>query len=245
MTVPPGSAPQAPLRTVPPGSAPQAPLRTAHPLAQLITDAAAGVFPEVDGGWRHVPPWRKGLWAAVAFTGHAVFALDDVDDARLTRLGADGFGGAHDPRVIAELAGPGTWIGCLDLLTVAAGTGAGGSDLVPRLDLAYHPRVEPARALRSDLHVWGYPDSESVAIVATGIAGLTEISFELDPVQRGRGNGSKLIADVLGLVPAGEPVLACVSPGNAASLRALLRAGFVPVGSVQLFGPAGADYGGR
>ena len=229
--------------TVPSGSASQAPLR--NPLAQLITDAAAGVFPEVDGGWRHVPPWRKGLWAAVAFTGHAAFALEDVDDERLTRLGADGFGGAHDPRLIAELAGPGTWIGCLDLLTVAAGTGHGGNGLVPRPDLAEHPRVAPARSLRDDVRVWGYPASGSVATVSSGIAGLTEISFELDPARRGRSNGSTLIADVLGLVPAGELVLACVSPGNAASLRALLRAGFTPVGSVQLFGPAGADYGGH
>ena len=73
-----------------------------------------------------------------------------------------------------------------------------------------------------------------MATVSNGIAGLTEISFELDPAQRGRGAGSKLVADVLGLVPAGELVLACVSPGNAASLRAFLAAGYVPVGAEAL-----------
>jgi hypothetical protein len=36
-------------------------------------------------------------------------------------------------------------------------------------------------------------------------------------------------------VPAGELVLSAVAPGNAASLRALLSAGFVPLGSSQLF----------
>ena len=35
--------------------------------------------------------------------------------------------------------------------------------------------------------------------------------------------------------PAGELVLAAVAPGNVASLRALLRAGFAPLASVQLF----------
>ena len=34
-----------------------------------------------------------------------------------------------------------------------------------------------------------------------------------------------------------EPVLALVSPGNVASLRAALTAGFEPVGSVQLYRP--------
>jgi RimJ/RimL family protein N-acetyltransferase len=36
-------------------------------------------------------------------------------------------------------------------------------------------------------------------------------------------------------VAAGDPVVAAVAPGNAASLRALLSAGFVPLGSLQLF----------
>jgi RimJ/RimL family protein N-acetyltransferase len=36
-------------------------------------------------------------------------------------------------------------------------------------------------------------------------------------------------------VPAGEPVAACVSPANVPSLRALLSAGFEPVGSVQVY----------
>ena len=37
---------------------------------------------------------------------------------------------------------------------------------------------------------------------------------------------------------AGEPVLAAVAPGNAASVRAILAAGFSPIGSVQLVRPS-------
>lgn len=169
----------------------------------------------------------------VAFTGHAVFAFDELDAVRLTELGVDGFGGAHHPRVIAELAGPAGVIDSLDLLTVARGTG-GGSGLVPRPDLVEHPRAQLARRIRGDVRIWGYPESTTLVTISSGVAGLRELSFELDPRLRGRGGAIALLADALALVPAGELVVACVAPGNVASLRALLRAGFGPVASIQL-----------
>jgi hypothetical protein len=61
------------------------------------------------------------------------------------------------------------------------------------------------------------------------------MSFELEPGHRGRGGGAELARDTLSMAPAGELVLAAVAPGNAASVRALLAAGFAPLGSVQLF----------
>ena len=211
-----------------------------HPLAGLITAAAAGRFPDPDGGWRRVPPWRPGLEAVLSFTGHAVFAVaPDIPDHRLAALGADGFGGAHDPRLIAALAGPEGWIDCLDMLMAGRGTGGAGGPppLIDRPDLATHPRAEFAARIRSHPRVLGYPDPDrsAVAIISQGIAGLTELSFELEPGQRGRGGGSQLAADALSAVPAGQLAVAAVAPGNAASVRALLSAGFVPLGSVQLF----------
>jgi hypothetical protein len=206
----------------------------------MIIDAAAGRFPPVDGGWRRVPLWRPGLQAILAFTGHAVFALSpSIPDRRLTQAGADGFGGAHDPRLVAALAGPGGWIDSLDLLLVGRGTGRPDRPprLVPRPDLAAHRRAVHAAGLRSDLRVLGHPepDSAAVAILSSGVAGLTELSFELEPEQRGRGGGTRLITDAVTAVPAGELIVSAVAPGNTASLRALLAAGFVPVASMQLF----------
>ena len=209
-----------------------------HPLAELIIAAAARRFVVADGGWHRVPPWRDGLEAVVGFTGHAVFALrSDVTDARLTELGADGFGGAHDPRLITALAGPGAWIDSLDVLMVGRGTGDAPARLVERPDLVSHPRVRFAAQLRDDCRVLGDPDPEraAVAIVGRGIAGLTELSFELEPARRGVGAGGAFIRDALATVAAGELVLSAVAPGNAASLRALLSAGFAPLGSSQLF----------
>jgi hypothetical protein len=220
-----------------------------HPLGLLITDAAAGRFPDADGGWQRVPPWRPGLEAVVSFTGHAVFALaPDIPDRLLVSLRADGFGGAHDPRLIAALAGPGGWIDCLDMLMAARGTGRAGVPprLADRPDLATHPRAQFAAGIRDRLRPMGYPDRRrsALASIGRGIAGLTELSFELEPARRREGRGAELISDALTAVPAGQLAVAAVAPGNAASVRALLSAGFVPLGSVQLFRRAGDQRGG-
>jgi GNAT superfamily N-acetyltransferase len=207
-----------------------------HPLGTLITAAADGGFPPVDGGWQRVTPWRPPLEAVVAFTGHAVFAVSsDISDDLLTDLGADGFGGAHDPRLVAALAGPDAWIDSLDVLLAARGT-ARSSRLVPRQDLDEHPRTQFAAAVRGNLEILGYPgtDESDVAILSTGVAGLRELSFEVAPERRG-GSGTALIEDALDAAAPGELVLTAIAPGNAASLRAALRAGFTPLGSVQLF----------
>jgi hypothetical protein len=212
----------------------------AHPLAGLITAAAAGRFPAPDGGWRRVPPWRPGLEAVIAFTGHAVFAVaPDVTDERLGGLGADGFGGAHDPRLIVALAGPDGWIDSLDIVLVGRGSGSAGEPprLVDRPDLATHRRAAFAARIRDEPRLLGYPGREraALAVISRGIAGLTELGFELEPARRGQGGGAELVRDALSTVPSGRLVLAAVAPGNAASVRALLAAGFVPLASVQLF----------
>ncbi|MGH3290527.1 MAG: hypothetical protein ACRDP7_01835 [Trebonia sp.] len=220
-----------------------------HPLAGLITAAAAGRFPAADGRWTRVPPWQPGLQAVMAFTGHAVFAVDpDISGHLLDSLGADGFGGAHDPRLITALAGPDGWIDTLDILMAAQGAGRPGVPpvLVRRPDLTSHPRAAFAAGIRDSPQIIGYPDPgrSALAIISQGIAGLTELSFELEPGHRGQGAGATLARDALSAIPDGQLVLAAVAPGNAASLRALLAASFVPLGSVQLFRRADHSPGG-
>ncbi len=227
-----------------PPSAGARPSAGEHPLAGLIAGAAAGHFPDRDGGWHRVPPWRAGVEAVISFTAHAVFAVaPDITDDRLAALGANGFGGAHDPRLIAALVGPDGWIDVLDMLMAGRGTGRAGVPprLVDRPDLGTHPRAGFATRIRDNPRVLGFPDPHrsALAIISRGIAGLTELSFELEPGRRGQGGGARLVADALGVVPAGQLVVAAVAPGNAASVRALLSAGFVPLGSLQLFRRAG------
>ena len=185
-------------------------------------------------------PWRPEVEAIVAFTGHAVLAVaPDIPDRLLVSLGVDGFGGAHDPRLITALAGPGGWFASLGILM--AGRGRGRPDAPPRLvdrpDLAAHPRAAFAARIRDQPRVLGYADQRrtALAVISRGIAGLTELSFELEGGHRGQGGGTGLVRDALTVVPSGQLVLADVAPGNAASVRALLSAGFIPLGSVQLF----------
>lgn len=132
----------------------------------------------------------------------------------------------------------------------ARGTGRTGVPprLVARPDLATHPRALFADWIRDHPQPMGYPDPHrsALAVVGQGIAGLTEVSFELEPSYRRAGRGAELVNDALSTIPSGQLALAPVAPGNAASVRALLSAGFVPVGSLQRFRRAdhhpGADH---
>jgi GNAT superfamily N-acetyltransferase len=180
-----------------------------------------------------VHPYLDGVEAVVAFTGHAVVATR-VPLGALVSAGADGFAGATSIPVMTLLAGEGGTVDVLDALLVAVGTGGG---LLPaRPDLQDHPRVAYARRWRRDVRAFG--DERGLVTLSGGLGGLLELSFEVDADRRGAGLGRGLLRDALALAPPGEPVLAAVAPGNAASLRALLAAGFTPLGSVQLVRPA-------
>lgn len=201
-------------------------------LADVLRGAAAGTFPDADGGVSVVPPWLPGVEAVVALTGHAWVATT-LPLQVLLDAGADGFGAANDPRVLLAMAGARGSVDCLDVLL--AGFGTGRTALPERHDLDDHPRVRHARRSRGDVHVHG--DERGLVTIGTGVAGLPELSFEVPQSLRGTGRGRSLLAEARGLVPDGEPVLVAVAPGNAASLRAVLAAGFAPIGSVQVVLP--------
>jgi hypothetical protein len=176
-----------------------------------------------------VPPLPSGLELIVAFTGHAVVATSlGVDE--LLRAGADGFGGAVTPDVQRLIAGDG-WIGTQDLILFGSGLDPGDvrPSLVRRNDLADHPRVAHALAIRDDVEV--YADERGLVTVARGAAGRLEISLELEPGRQGGGAGHGLLADARRLVPMGATVFAAVAPGNTRSLRMFLKQGFTPIGS--------------
>lgn len=208
-------------------------------LARLLRDAASGTFPPADGGFSRARPWRPGTEAALALTGHAVMVVgEDVRDEELHALGVHGLGGAHDPRATLALAGTGE-VGILDALLTGQGTGRPGDSpaggrVVERPDLADTHRVRHASQWRDDVRVYGLPDANSTALatLGVGIAGLPEIGLQAED-----GSAGRLLKGALALVPAGQVVLASVSPGNARSLRFFLRHGFRPVGSVQLWHP--------
>lgn len=206
----------------------------AHPLLGMFLDAAEGRFPAPDGSVTWTDELHGRRRAVVAFTGHAVIAAPAEARARVEHLvGAasiDGFGGAMDPAVLVGLADGGT-IGTHDVTLVARGSGRGGPPRTRRWD--QHPRVRHARELRRDVTVHG--DDGGFVTLGTGLADRTEIGVEL--VTGPPGTGRELITAALGLVDAGSPVFAAVSPGNARSLRAFLGLGFVPIASEVIITP--------
>lgn len=174
-----------------------------------------------------------GVHVVHEFTGHAV-VLTDRDADELRALGVDGFGAVAQPEVVSWLAGPGGSVGSHDAVMVARGRGRAVA--VERNDLDDHPRVRRARRYRPDLRVFG--DDRGLVTLGHGLVGRMELSVELLDATPSRGVGGDLIELGLDLAPADELVWAQVAPGNAASLRAFLRCGFVPIGAETLIEPA-------
>ncbi|GAA4674607.1 hypothetical protein [Streptomyces youssoufiensis] len=205
-----------------------------HPLLTYFLDAADGRFPPADGQVTVLPPLAYGLECSVAFTAHAVVATA-LPAAEVHAQGPDGYGGSMAPDFLRHLAGPKGWVGVTDAVLVARGL-SGPPRLPPRRDADDHPRVRYARELRTDVCVYG--DERGFVTLARGLAGRRELSIELDsPDGASAGAGRSLLRAALTLVPAGEPVFAAVSPGNARSLRAFLAAGFTPLGSEAIVRP--------
>lgn len=113
-------------------------------------------------------------------------------------------------------------------------------ELWRRDDLYEHPRVQRAGRYRPDLAVYAdrqHDEPDGVVIVGRGVAGRWEIAYEVSAAARGHGLGRRLAAAASSLVPAGEPVFAQVAPGNVASVRACIAAGYTPIASEVLFTP--------
>ncbi|MGI9645236.1 MAG: hypothetical protein ACR2O6_08010 [Ilumatobacteraceae bacterium] len=208
-----------------------------HPLHEALVAATHGRFPPVDGVVEVHPPGPDGQCASVEFTGHA-HVLTHRDEADVLAQGVDAFGGADAPDFLRWLAGPDGLIGSHDMVLVA--TGLGGGSLPLRDDLEEHPRVERARRYRRDVRVHG--DSAGFVCLGRGLVDRLEVSVELLPeTMDGEGSGRRLIQEGLRLVPEGDLMWAQVAPGNAASVRAFLSAGFTPIGAEVLIEPRPAD----
>ena len=208
-----------------------------HPLLEYLHAAADGRFPAVNGAVTVVPALPGGWECSMAFTGHAVIATA-LSEQQVGGLDPNGFGGCLSVDFILWLAGPEGTIGVIEATLFARGRGddraAGRLQLRP--DLEKHPRKQHGTSIRTEVKVYG--DERGIVTLGTGIGGRREVTVEAVPEGKDRDWGRALLSDALGLVPAGEPVFAAVSPGNARSLRAFLGVGFTPIGSEVLIRPA-------
>ena len=152
--------------------------------------------------------------------------------------------GRRTPTCSGSSLGPGGEIGALDVVLVGRGRGRPGAAPPPR------PRRPPARASgprppprRRGVRRRRSGSSSSVAGWPTGASWRSSCSTRARP--GGAGHGRRLIRAGLAALAPGTVCWAQVSPGNAASLRAFLACGFVPIGSEILIRGRAAEYGRR
>ncbi|HEX6197038.1 MAG TPA: GNAT family N-acetyltransferase [Jiangellaceae bacterium] len=202
-------------------------------LEHVLGRIESGSFPPADGKVTVVPEPSPGTSAVVAFTGHAVIAADVDESWVRDRVPEDDLGAPLSPPFLAALGTHlGRDVGCIDMVTLA--THLDGAPAVPLAPVAgsTHPRVRRATRYRSEVTVWTTPGA--VLVLGRGLAGRWEAAIEVDPPARGRGLGRALATAARHLIPVDQKVWAQISPGNAASVRAFLHAGFTPVGSEAL-----------
>ena len=207
-------------------------------LRRLLEDAAAGRFPLAVGGTQVVPSPDGPVHAVLAFTGHHVIAAD-VDPGEVTaRLDPDDIAAPIGAPFLAWLGGRlGAVPGTLDVVLAARAVAAAPFPETLREIAPNVARGRVARALvyRTDVRAWESADGNGLLVVGRGLAGRWEASFEVSQAARGRGLGRTLAAMSMLAVPRGERVFLQVAPGNVASLRAVLAAGFHPIGAEVLF----------
>lgn len=205
---------------------------TAAELAAMMRDAANGTFPDSDFSLR-VAPLCGPAAAVVAFTGMFVVAGPVTPAWVEARM--DGMASPLHPRLLLDLAerlhAP---IGENDAV-LAASPLPNPPPLRLRRYTGQHPRLLRARRYRDDLRAWSTLDGTGLLVLGRGLTGRNEMSIDVTPHAQGHRLGRRLATAARSLAPDGEPVFAQVTPGNAASLRCLLAAGYCPVAQEVLF----------
>jgi hypothetical protein len=199
-------------------------------LAGLLRDAADGRFPPADGLVTVLPQPSARDAGVLGFTAHAV-VFADVDPEWVTaRLPPGDLGAPLGPPFLQALsAATNRRPGSIDMLCVAeALPGPPPIDLVPDSDPA-HPRAARALNYRDDVRTW--QADGGVVVLGRGVAGRWETAIEVNDDRRDRGLGRSLALAARHAIPEGERLWAQVAPANAASVRAFVAAGFVPVGA--------------
>jgi GNAT superfamily N-acetyltransferase len=202
-------------------------------LARLLSDAAAGRYPPPDGSVTILPQPSRRDAGVIAFTAHSVVFVD-LDPAWVRGLLPPGdLSGPLLPPFLQALSGAtGRRVNSTDLLCVAAPQPGPPEIMLTPAVPSGHPRITRALRHRDHVRVWETPGA--IVSIGRGVAGRWEVALEVEPGYRGKGLGRELAAAARHLVPDGAPLWAQIAPGNAASVRAFLAAGFHPVGAEAL-----------
>ena len=199
-------------------------------LADVLAGAEKGEFPAADAGVTVCPAPSGRAAAVVAFTAHTVVASDADPDWVRSQLPAGDLSAPLNPPFLTALcARLDRRVNNIDMLLLAPPLTTDTDGLMEITDRD-HPRVRRALRYRDGVRVWAAEGG--VLLLGRGLAGRREVAVEVEPAARGRGWGRRLALAARAL--AGGPLWAQVAPGNAASVRAFLAAGYRPVGAEAL-----------
>ncbi|TCM45595.1 GNAT family N-acetyltransferase [Kribbella sp. VKM Ac-2568] len=208
-------------------------------LADILRGIERGVFPTPDLSVTVVPAPSDRESCVVAFTGHIVVAAD-VDPAWVAeRIKPGDLSAPLNPPFLSALEQlTGRRVNAIDAMLLAPALvdpveRAAAIEGLTELTDHEHPRVERAWRYRDDVHV--YADSYAgLVLTGRGLAGRLECALEVPEGERGKGHGRRLARAARALIPPTAHIWAQVTPGNAASTRTFLAAGYQPIGSEAL-----------
>lgn len=172
--------------------------------------------------------------AVVGFSASSIVASSATDEWVSQQLAEGDVAAPMSPRFLAAL---GDHLGRIDdgVDVVLAAHGLPGAPALLEADLEGHPRVARARHHREEIRAFEDERGRGVVIVGRGLTMRTEVAVEVAEAHRGGGLARGLLMEARRLVSPDEVVFAQTAPAHAASLRALLAAGFRPIGSEVLF----------
>jgi GNAT superfamily N-acetyltransferase len=209
-------------------------LSSAHRLAVALDSAGRGDFPIADGTIEVLPAPPGPAMAVVAFTAHYLIASSASEDWIRGQLNPDDRLAPMSPRFLTMLADQlGRDDDGIDLLLAARGLG--GRTTLRETTFEVHPRVQRARTHRDDVRVFTDPTGAATIILGRGLANRMEVAVEIEPNRRNQGIARQALTEARRIMEADQLLFAQTAPGNAASIRTLLTAGFQPIGSEVLF----------
>ena len=207
-------------------------------LASVLSAAAAGHFPPADGGVTILGQPSDRDAGVIAFTAHAVVFADFDRSWISANLPADDLSAPLSPPFLHLLSNQmGREPHSIDVLTCADPLPGPPPLELSELEPATsgqpsHPRIDRALNYRDDVRAW--QARGGVLMLGRGVAGRWEVAIEVDPDNRSAGLGRQLASASRHLIPADAVLWAQIAPGNSASLRAFLHAGFRPIGAEAL-----------
>jgi hypothetical protein len=205
-----------------------------HRLAVALDSAGRGDFPKADGAVEVLSPPPGRAMAVVAFTAHYMIATSVPEDWIHAQLPPGDLLSPMSPRFLTALGDKlGRRDDGIDLLLAARGLH--GRSTLRETTSETHPRVTRANAHRDQVRAFADPTGAATIILGRALANRTEVSIEIDPSRRNQGIARQALTEARRIVGADQLLFAQTAPGNAASIRTLLTAGFQPIGSEVLF----------